>query len=100
MGLVTPADDAEDRESEERPLLQPLSQVLGVLRPKGHDGVRVSLFVRLDHPSAAVQLDESQPSPVLVPAVDEDRCARIRREVSDAPQSVHIGRSLRFLVEG
>jgi hypothetical protein len=59
----------------------------------------VARFARLDQLSAAAELHERQSRPVLVPAVDEDRGARVRDQVSDAPKRVNVDASFRLLVE-
>jgi hypothetical protein len=59
----------------------------------------VSALARLNHRSSTVELDERESHPVLVPAVDQDGRSRIGGQVADAPQSVRVGGSLRFLVE-
>jgi hypothetical protein len=56
-------------------------------------------FARFDQHSAAVEFHERQPCPVLVPAVDEDRGARVRGQVSDPPKRVNIADGLRLLVQ-
>ena len=80
-------------------MLEVVVAVLGVLLAQRGEGRRVPVITRFDEPADHVEPQPGEARPVLVPAVDQQGGARIRREVPDAPEGPRVRAGFRLLVE-